>query len=77
MKVINFQEKKANKNGEHTPKAVIDHLSKAVDDIEHIVYITQSKDGTINIWTSTMLKSQALGLIKVGERIMIDSMMEE
>jgi hypothetical protein len=77
MKVINFQEKKARKIGDYSPKDVIDHLSKVADDIEHIVYITQAKDGTINVWTDTMLKTQSLGLLKLGERIMIDDMLEE
>ena len=67
MKVIDFKEKRASRNGEYTPKTILQGLLDTVDEIEAIVYVIKTKDGTIQAGRNTMLDTQTLGFLRVGE----------
>ncbi|HLT85868.1 MAG TPA: hypothetical protein VKZ62_00030 [Georgenia sp.] len=79
MKVINFDEKLAEKKKDVKPEVLISHLYDAIKDgkVESVLYVTKNKDGTINLGFSTMEQSQVIGYLEIGKRIMLDSMYEE
>jgi len=79
LKVINFDEKLAEKKKDVKPEVLISHLYDAIKDgkVESVLYVTKNKDGTINLGFSTMEQSQVIGYLEIGKRIMLDSMYEE
>jgi len=76
LKVINFDEKLAEKRNDVKPEVLISHLLEEIKkgEIDSVVYVTKSKDGTINLGFSTMLQTQILGYLEIGKQIVLDEM---
>lgn len=76
MKIIDFNEAKAEKNGENTPKEMIADLLNEIEqgEVKSVVYVVNNKDGTISVGRSDMLDTQSIGLLEVGKRMLIDDM---
>jgi hypothetical protein len=78
MKVIDFDEKLAEKRNDVKPEALISHLLDEIKrgEIDSVVYVTKNKNGTISLGFSTMMPTQVLGYLELGKQLMIDDMYE-
>ena len=76
MKIVKFGDKKAELKNELTPKAIIKDLVDR-EDIEAFIYITREKGGEVYIGNSTMMPTETLGLLRIGEQIIMNSLYEE
>lgn len=78
MKVVDFNESKAKKNGEITPKSLIENLLIAIEkgEVESVVYVVKRKDDIIDAGNSTMNSTEVLGLLEVGKQLVINDMYE-
>ena len=67
-KVVDFRSK------DRTVKDVLDDLEEYTDRAESIMIIIKEKDGTVRLSCSTMLYTEAIGLLEVGKTIQLEEM---
>lgn len=79
MKVIDFNESKAEKNGVVTPRALIENLLSAIEkgEVESVAYVIKCKDDILKAGNSTMNSTEVIGLFEVGKQLVIDDMYED
>lgn len=78
-KVKDFKELKAAKNGEVTPKALINNLNRAIEEgqIESVVYVVRLSDGEIRTGYSNVNQTEVVGLLECGKMNVFNDMYEE
>lgn len=78
MKVVDFNESKAKKNGEITVKSLIEHLFAAIESgkVESVVYVARDKDGELDVGCNTMPQTEAIGMLECGKQMIIQDMYE-
>lgn len=78
MKVIDFKESKAKKNGEVTVKSLIEHLLIAIENgtVESVTYVAKNKDGELKVGCNNMSMTEAIGMLECGKQLIIDDMYE-
>lgn len=78
MKPVDFKEYKAIKDGEVTPKHLIDLLhesmKKGETNPEVILYVCKMKDGTIHVKHSDGYHTDKVGLLEVAKTDLVDDM---
>lgn len=74
--MIDFAERKAEKNGYVTPKALIEHLLTEIEkgNIETVVYVTLDKDGEIVAGYSADNNAKIVGMTECGKQNIIEDM---
>jgi hypothetical protein len=77
VKLVDFNELKANKDGILTPKGLITNVLEHIDEIEEIVVIIRKKDEEVIHGCSEMNQSKAVGLCELGKMLIINDMWEE
>jgi hypothetical protein len=77
VKLVDFNELKANKDGILTPKGLITNVLGHIDEIEEIVVIIRKKDEEVIHGCSEMNQSKAVGLCELGKMLIINNMWEE
>lgn len=78
MKIVNFDEEKAKKNGELTPKALIEDLLEQINsgNVEQVVYVVKYKDGEVDNGYSHLEQTTVIGLLECGKQLVFDHMYE-
>lgn len=76
MKVIDFKESKAEKNGEVTPKKLAKDLLLAIEkgEVKNLVYVALDKNNQILLGCNDMPQTEAIGLLECGKQIIINDM---
>jgi predicted RNA-binding protein with EMAP domain len=76
VKPKDFLEYKAERNGEVTPRSVIDNLSEAIDrgEVDEVVFVVRCKDGEVKCGYSHSNHLAQLGLLTVGKDMIIRDM---
>ena len=69
MEPNEFSEKKAEKHGELTPKALVKQILEAIElgEIDAITVVARYKDGNIDTGWSTAVTSEIIGLLELGK----------
>lgn len=75
--MIDFREKKAIRDGIITPRASLEDTLNHVEDIEMIISVIKTKDGTIKVVSSDGKSVEALGLLECAKVDVINGMYEE
>ena len=75
-KVIDFNEKLAEKEGRVTPKALLEDTLNNVNEIDRIVIVIKDKEGIVSVCYSDGMQLQALGMLEVGKTDIINDMYE-
>lgn len=77
-KIIDFNELKANKNGDLTPRAVVNSVAEFIGnnpgDVEMIAIVVRMSDGRINTAYSTAKHLELMGLYETGKLLVYDDM---
>lgn len=76
MRPVDFNERKAIKNGEITIKSLTSSLSDAVErnDVKTVVYVTVDYSGNISLGYSDAEQTNIIGLLECGKQIVMDDM---
>ncbi|WP_373894455.1 hypothetical protein [Virgibacillus sp. CBA3643] len=76
MKAVDFNEAKAERNGEVTPKHLINLLSDSINkgetNPEVVLYVCKLEDGTIDIRHSDGYHTDKIGLLEIAKTDLID-----
>lgn len=75
--MIDFREKKAIRDGVITPRASLEDTLDHVEEIEMVISVIKTKDGTIKIVSSDGGSLEALGLLECAKVDVINGMYEE
>lgn len=76
--MIELNEKRAEKEGRVTKKALITHLLKQIEqsEIESVVYVVKKNNGIITTGWNDVPQLEVLGLLAAGQADVIDHMRE-
>lgn len=77
-KPINLHEKRAERNGELTPKALVESLLTAIErgEVENIIYVVKRQDGEILTGWSQENHLPLLGMLECGKQGVLEDMYE-
>ncbi|QOV10926.1 hypothetical protein [Viridibacillus arvi] len=71
-----LKEYRARKNGEVTPKVLLEKTMDDLENIEVIIMVIKQKDGIIHMGCSDAMCTEHIGLLEVGKKWVIDDMEE-
>ncbi|MCT6924083.1 MULTISPECIES: hypothetical protein [Bacillales] len=74
--MIDFNEKRAERDGIITVKATLEHLLQNVEQIERVFSVVKLKDGTIKVSASDGSALEALGMLEVAKFDIVEDMYE-
>ncbi|MFT8319341.1 MAG: hypothetical protein ABF649_00730 [Bacillus sp. (in: firmicutes)] len=75
--MINFLEKKAEKEGVITPKAIVEDTLENIDRIEQIFIAVRTKNGEYLHAVNTTCFQETLGLIEISKHNFIQGYVDE
>lgn len=78
MKIVDFKESRAKKNGEITPKSLAEDLTLAIEkgEVNNLVYVVLDKENQILVGCNNMPQTVTIGLLECGKQIVINDMYE-
>jgi len=78
MKLIDFKEKKSEKDGTVTTESLVKSLLKEIEDgkIQRVLYIALDKNGYYITGHSETNNSTLIGDIEIGKQLIMDEMRE-
>lgn len=75
--MLNFMEKKAQKDGIITPKAILEHALEHVDIIEEIIICVKTKNGEYDQSISLDTVQKTVGLLEISKHIILNNSYEK
>jgi len=74
MKVVDFADVRAERNGYISPKLVVEGILENISDVKDIVVTLRTQDGEIIHAISTMNQVNAIGLFELGKALVFNDM---
>jgi len=77
VKTIDFNEIKAERDGEITPKVVLENALANLNAIDKVIVIIRQNDGIVTHGVSSMSGIEGIGLCEMGKAYIMNDMWEE
>lgn len=82
MRAIDMEEKRAEKKGELTPKALVSRFSEDIEnlegerEVETVLMVSVDKGGEVHVGYSSCNMLKALGMVNIAQQTLIDETRE-